>query len=53
MQETFERVTERHGGKAVPVKHFYRRQYQIVGVTGVRFITRGLKTEKGSIGLSR
>ena len=31
MQETFERVTERHGGKAAPVKHFYRRQYQIAG----------------------
>jgi hypothetical protein len=31
MQGTFERVTERHGGKATPVKHFYRRQYQIAG----------------------
>ena len=31
MQETFERVTERHGGKTAPVKHFYRRQYQIAG----------------------
>jgi site-specific recombinase XerD len=31
MEETFERVTERHGGKAAPVKHFYRRQYQIAG----------------------
>jgi hypothetical protein len=31
MEETFERVTERHGGKAAPVKHFYRRQYQITG----------------------
>ena len=31
MEETFERVTEGHGGKAVPVKHFYRRQYQIAG----------------------
>lgn len=28
MQETFERVTERHGKTKVPVKHFYRRQYQ-------------------------
>jgi hypothetical protein len=31
MQETFERVTERHGGKTAPIKHFYRRQYQITG----------------------
>jgi hypothetical protein len=31
MQETFDRVTERHGGKTAPVKHFYRRQYQIAG----------------------
>jgi integrase len=28
MDETFERVEERHGGKSIPVKHFYKRQYQ-------------------------
>jgi integrase len=31
MQETFERVTERHGKVEVPIKHFYRRQYQTAG----------------------
>jgi hypothetical protein len=30
-KETFEWVTEHHGGKTVPVKHFYRRHYQIAG----------------------
>jgi hypothetical protein len=28
MDETFERVTERHGKVEVPVRHLYRRQYQ-------------------------
>ncbi len=28
MEETFERVTERHGKTEIPIKHFYRRQYQ-------------------------
>ena len=28
MKESFERVTERHGGQKVPVKHLFRRQYQ-------------------------
>jgi hypothetical protein len=31
MEETFERVTERHGGEQIPVKHLYRRQYQTAG----------------------
>jgi len=31
MKETFERVTERHGGNSVLVKHFYRRQYRTAG----------------------
>lgn len=31
MEETVERITERHAGKAVPVKHLWRRQYQISG----------------------
>jgi hypothetical protein len=31
MQETFERVTERHGKVEVPVKHFYRTTYQTRG----------------------
>jgi integrase len=31
MQETFERVTERRGKVEVPVKHLYRRQYQMAG----------------------
>lgn len=31
MKETFERVTERRSGVDVPVKHFYRRQYQNAG----------------------
>jgi integrase len=31
MNQRFERVTERHGEKLVPVKHLYRRQYQTVG----------------------
>lgn len=31
MEETFERVTQRHGGKTALIKHFYRRQYQISG----------------------
>jgi len=31
MQETFERVTERHGKVEVPVKHFYRTAYQTRG----------------------
>jgi hypothetical protein len=31
MEETVERVTERHGGNAAPVKHLYPRQYQISG----------------------
>ena len=28
MNEKFERVTERHGGEQIHVKHLYRRQYQ-------------------------
>jgi hypothetical protein len=31
MKETFERVTERRGKVEVPIKHFYRRQYQNAG----------------------
>src|SRR5688572_14536102 len=31
MEETFERVTERHGENTFPVKHLYRRQYQTAG----------------------
>jgi hypothetical protein len=31
MKETFERVTERHGGATVPIKRLYRRQYQTAG----------------------
>ena len=31
MEETFERVIERHGKIEVPVKHIYRRQYQTAG----------------------
>ena len=31
MKETFERVTERRGKVEIPVKHFYRRQYQTAG----------------------
>jgi hypothetical protein len=31
MEETFERVIERHAKAQVPVKHLYRRQYQTAG----------------------
>jgi hypothetical protein len=34
MEETVERVTERHAEKTAPVKHFYRSQYQISGGDG-------------------
>jgi len=54
MKETVERVTERHGGKAAPVKHLYRRQYQISGEDWhdlVRYF-HGLEREAAEEGLS-